>query len=57
MADTTEHKASVHSYIPLDNYDISWSDNQIIANVPSDVFSPFFAGRYPGTGDFYIQTS
>lgn len=44
------------NYIPLDDYDIqSWTDNQIIINVPSVLF-PISAGtptanpNYPGTG-------
>lgn len=40
-------------YIPLDAYDItSWTDTQIVLNVPSVLFS---SPNYPGTGYIFVK--
>ncbi|MBS1648054.1 MAG: T9SS type A sorting domain-containing protein [Bacteroidetes bacterium] len=51
MKNAFQGNQSTPAYIQLDNYDLTWSDNQIVINVPSVLFAanPNPDG-YPGTG-------
>src|SRR5665213_1534078 len=58
MTNALKGHQSSPSYIPLDSYDMTWSNNQITINVPSVMLaSNSYPTAYPGSGYIKVITA